>query len=45
MFGVSQASLSLTKFKENSIIIYISKYIYYENIFNDSPNDTSNYIP
>jgi hypothetical protein len=35
MFGVSQASLSLTKFKENSIIIYVSKYIYYENTFHN----------
>jgi hypothetical protein len=32
---------SLTRFVENIINIYISKYIYYKNIFNDSSNDTN----
>ena len=38
-----QTFLTLTRFVKNTCNIYISKQVYYENIFNDLPNDT-NYV-
>jgi len=40
---VKLSQLYLTRFLENVCNIYISKNVYYENIFNDRPNDT-NYV-
>ena len=36
-----QTFSTLTRFVENTCNIYISKYVYYESIFNNLPNDTN----